>query len=269
MRNRLITAVTLCAMALAATGVPAQQPPSANPAYIGGVATKNEEVALNALLIEAYATLRSDLFRKNMKSLASLHPTIFLRVEGTGTAASPVKNASVDEIVDIVQAKPPFRYVRVPVALIGGDQLFSAEAGIIGDNINASFALGRANLYTNWLSADMVMRSCGLNNVAHEMSHLISSDAAYFRLDTQPIKDDKAASRSGTNAVASYLIGTVAQCTWLQQKNYSPTVDLKACVQVFGHRGFNGGRCSQFGQTREIKYRPDLYEEHVIKDKKQ
>lgn len=266
MRNRFITAVTLCALALVGTRVTAQQASSENPAYVGGVATQDEDAALKALLNDAYGTLRSDLFRSNMKSLADLHPTIFLRVDGDGGTASPVKYASIDDLVNITQAKPPYRYVRVPVALVGGDRYFFALSGTVGDNTNASFTLGRGNL-SNWLSPDMVMQSCAINTVAHESSHLISSDAVSFRLNTQPIKDENAATRSGTNAVASYLIGAVAQCTWLQQKNYSPAVDLKACVKVFGHRGFNSGRCNQFGQVREIKYRSDLYPDHIIIDR--
>jgi hypothetical protein len=242
----------------------AQEPALKNPFYVGG-ANKSEETAFNELLKEGYETLRSDLFRSNIKSLAIQYPTVFLRIEGVGTTGS-VKTGTVNDVVDIIQSKAPYRYVEVPVSLYNTTSTFFNLAGVIGDNINASWALGRANFYTNWLSTDMVMKSCGINNVAHEMSHLISSDATVFSEQTQPIKDRGAATRSGTDPVASYLVGTVAQCTWLQQKNYSPTVDLKACVQVFGHRGFNGLRCNQFNQIREIKYRSGLPPEHIIND---
>lgn len=264
MHKQFIALVIVCVVTLLAEDMMAQAPALKNPFYVGG-ANKSEEVAFNELLKESYETLRSDLFRSNMKLLATQYPAIFLRIEGVGTNG-PVKNGTVDDVVNIIQSKAPYRYVDVPVSLYSTTGTFFNQSGVIGDNINASWTLGRANFYTNWLSTDMVMKSCGINNATHEMSHLISSNATSFSEQTQPIKDRGAATRSGTNPVASYLVATVAQCTWLQQKNYSPTVDLKACVQVFGHRGFNGLRCNQFNQIREIKYRPGLPSEHVIVD---
>jgi hypothetical protein len=266
MSVRLASKFTFAASALLATAVPAQQAERETPAYVGGAVTEEEAAALQGLLDAAYATLRSDLFRSNMASLAAEHPTIFLRVAGEGTAEAAAANGSVADLVDMVQAKPPFRYVRAAVALVGDPNFFFALSGVTGDDAHASFTLGRGNL-GRWLSASQVNRSCAINTAAHELSHLISSDATRFRIDTQPIRDSGAATNSGRgDAIASYFVGTVAQCTWLQQQNYAPAVNLKACVRVFGHRGFNQVRCDEFEQIREIEYRADLYEEHVIPD---
>lgn len=252
------------AAALTATALAAQQA-STNPAYVGGAATQAEDAQLTALLNDAYNTLRSDAFKANLKSLSTEFRTVFMRVEGDETTSKPVRNGSVGDLADVVSAKSPNRYVRVPVALVGGSRYYFALSGTTGDGVHASFTLGRANL-GYWGSSDPVERSCAINTVAHEMSHLISSDATAFREDTQPIRDTNAGTRSGTNAVASYLVGTVAQCTWLQKQNHSPAVNIKECVKVFGHRGFNQLRCDQFKQNKEIKYRSDLYTEHVITD---
>lgn len=261
---RALAMTITASLVVTATAVWAQHV-AKKPAYIAGVATPGEETSLNALLADAYSTLRSDAFRTNLRALSFDHRTIFFRVDGDGSTSAPVKNGSVDDLVDVIDEKISFRYVPVPVGLVGGSDYYFALSGITGDGITASFTLGRGNL-GNWRSSDSVTRSCAINTVAHEMSHLISSNPAAFSLETQPLKDVNAAKRSGSDAIASYLVGTVAQCTWLQQQGYTPKVDLKSCVAVFGHRGFNGGRCNQFGKSREIKYRPDLYTAHVITD---
>ena len=238
-------------------GLSLAQQPLDNPAYTGGAATRDEDAALRALLNESYGVLQSDLFRSNLKSLSDLFPVIFLRVDRAGDDTRTVQNASVDDLAGMIQARPPFRYVRAPVALVGDSRYFFALAGIIGDDVHASFSLGRGN-FSHWLSTDMVRRSCAINTAAHELSHLISSDATAFRFDTQPIRDDHAATWSNGKPIASYLVGTAAQCTWLQQNQYSPAVDFRACVQVFGTRAFNALRCTQFSENRDIKPRADL-----------
>lgn len=240
------------------------QPASADPLYVGGAASDVEQRALEDLIQAAHSTLQSDLFRENLSSLAAEYPAVFIRMDGT-LQAPLVRNGSISDLTGMVRSTSPFRYVRSPVALIGANNFYYALAGITGDGLNGSFTLGRGNL-GNWLSPNVVTRSCAVNTVAHEMSHLISSDAAAFRFDTQPIRDFGAGRNSGTNAVASYLIGTAAQCTWLQAQGYSPAVDFKICVGVFGHRGFNGGRCAQFAAGQAIAPRQDLFAEHVIVD---
>jgi hypothetical protein len=234
------------------------------PSYIDGVVNKKEKEHLSKLIKESYSILQSDLFRANMLSLEKEYPSIFFQIENDMINGS-VKTGSTVDILNILQSKNQYRYVPAAVGLVGDNKYFFALSGITGDSISASFTLGRGNL-SNWLSNNIVEKSCPINTVSHELSHLISSDKTYFRTDTQPIRDMFAASQSGTNAVASYLIGAVAQCTWLQQNNYSPKVDLMSCVKVFGHRGFNSGRCSQFSSNQRIEYRPDLYEEHKITD---
>lgn len=239
--------------------------PAGGPAYAGATASRDEEAALQALLGESYAVLQSDLFRSNLKSLEELFPAIFLRVDRAADGGYLPRLASVDELLGMVQARPPFRHVRTPVALVGDSRFVFAMAGIVGDDVHASFSLGRGN-FAQWRSADPVRRSCAINTAAHELSHLVSSDAAAFRFDVQPIRDDNAATWSNGKPVASYLVGTAAQCTWLQQNHHAPAVDFKACVQVFGTRAFNVQRCTQFGENREIKYRPGLAPENFASD---
>ncbi|MGB3166810.1 MAG: hypothetical protein WBA68_08560 [Alteraurantiacibacter sp.] len=241
---------------------------SASPAsaqlYIDGVASEPERQSLDSLMQAAQTTLASDRFRTNLLSLSTDYQGIFARIDGIPPSHTR-RDMTVVELADMLRSQQPFRYVRTPVSLIGAGNFYYALSGITGDGVSASFTLGRGNL-ANWMSPDTVQRSCAVNTVAHELSHLISSDPANFSQNTQPIRDRYAGNNSGTDAVASYLIGTAAQCTWLQEQNYTPTVDFRECVTVFGYRGFNGGRCTQFASGQAIEWRNGLYAEHVITD---
>ena len=234
------------------------------PLYIGGAATPTEEAQFNRLLEQAHATLLSDAFRSNLLALASDYPSIFLRLESQGSRLVPVYGAATD-LVAMVRSEQNFRFVRSPAALVGHNNWFVAEVWSHGDDVSGSMLIGRGNL-GNWTSANVVTQSCAVNSVAHEMTHLISSDASRFTTETQPISDKGAGLNSGANPVASYLVGTAAQCTWLQQQNHIPAVDFRSCVKVFGHRGFNGGRCTQFAPGQAVEVRPGLFQEHVIQD---
>lgn len=258
------SAIVLGSLVLAAGSALAREPAAPHAAYVAGVATPQEGQALQALLDEVGQVLRSSRFAQNMAVLAPLYPAIFLRVDGAGAGAAPVFGTAA-ELLQIVQARAPWRPVATQVALVGGDQYAFALAGVTGDGVHASFALGRRN-FARWLSPDPVERSCAVNTVAHELSHLISSHPTAFRLETQPIRDFDAARRSGQSAVASYLVGTVAQCTWLQGRGHTPAVELRDCVQVFGHRGFNALRCDQFAQGQQVRWRDGLPAEHLIND---
>ena len=110
-----------------------------------------------------------------------------------------------------------YRHVVTPVALSGEDDEYPANAGYIGDGVSASFTLGRGHMF-NWRSENIVRKSCAINTVSHEISHLVSTDPIKFDIKSQIIQDLGAAKHSENNAVASYLIGTVGQCTWLQTK---------------------------------------------------
>jgi len=156
---------------------------------------------------------------------------------------------------------------RVPAAvtLVGDRNYFFALTGATGDGKTASMALGRGNLYINWVTKDEVHRSCGINTVVHEMSHLIFAGGKPVEHGSQLVLDQGAAAGAAPgDAVASYLIGTVAQCTWLQKRSRVPPEGLQDCIAVFGHRGFNSLRCDKFSNGEPVKPRNGLPPEHVI-----
>lgn len=110
-------------------------------------------------------------------------------------------------------------------------------------------------------SQDIVERSCAINTAAHEYAHTISTmpvryDAAFT--DTNDRQELIPNRRNPGTPVASYLIGTVAQCTWLQDQGRVGAGGLQACVQTFGVAAMNLERCRSFAGGQPVTPRPDL-----------
>jgi hypothetical protein len=240
---------------------------SADPVYVTDVENAAEREAFNRLVTEASATLRSERFHSNLRSLSNSYPAVYVHFLGSNAPGAERTSVTqtVDQLSAVVSGRAPYRFVRSPAYLVGTSSDDTARAGWTGTSEQlGSMTIGRSHL-ARWQSQDEVERSCAINTVAHEMTHLISNSPSIFmghitdsfaatltsvRSDGSPI--------SPRHAVASYLIGTVAQCTWLQEKGYLPAVDLATCVQVFGDRGHNGLRCRSFSGSRAVINRSDL-----------
>jgi hypothetical protein len=116
------------------------------------------------------------------------------------------------------------------------------------------------DVLADWTADDLVRRSCAINTLAHEIAHTISISPFVF---TPAFTDTRLGERAiprrdgGDSPVASYLIGSAAQCAWLQQQGRIEASDVRACIEVFGTRGFND-RCAAFALGEPVRERPGL-----------
>jgi len=116
------------------------------------------------------------------------------------------------------------------------------------------------DVLADWAADDLVQRSCAINTLAHEIAHTISISPFVF---TPAFTDTRLGERAiprrgeGDSPVASYLIGSAAQCAWLQQQGRIAASEVGACVEVFGARGFND-RCAAFTAGEPVQERPGL-----------
>lgn len=199
--------------------------------------------------------VRSAQFRSNLLSLADTYPSVYLAQDGQN---APLL-ANVKTMAAMLPPGVGYRYVPIPVALAGDTFNDSAYGGWTGYADGAgqslgSLTLGRLHL-KRWLSQDLVEKSCAINTLAHEHSHTLSSHAQFYNMVF--LDQDRRKAPTGVPA-ASYLIGTVAQCTWLQQQGRVKADGFKACVAVFGTRHFNSNRCSAFSPNQDVVERADL-----------
>ena len=221
-------------------------------------ASPAEAEALGQLMEEAYATLRSEAFQQNLRGLAGRYPVIYAR--------NGRQDATADQLADYVALKPlGSRFVNPDVILVGGtdpDALhFLAFAGQgPGEGRYSDIVLGRF-VMAHWRSGDPVRRSCAINVAAHEYAHTISTNPFVYEpafTDTQLGQDRIANRKDRTTPVASYLIGAVAQCTWLQGQGRIGRSDVPACVAAFGVASGNDARCGAFPGDTPVAPRPGL-----------
>lgn len=228
-----------------------------------------EQRDTEALITQAIATLRSPTFYSNLCSLQEDDPDLWL--SSFLGYRSPAQLAMILTIHD--PDKPDAHWsptsVRISDMAVRNPQY---DDGFEGDDdkpgdpryagvgydggqqdgiSTAGMDLGRAHL-ERWRSKDLVEKSCSINTMAHEISHTLSHHETqhleYF-LDTGDV------SSARTKPIASYFVGSLAQCSWLQDNNRVEKTKeaLQNCLATFRTNEFRSGRCNDFADpTREV-----------------
>jgi len=213
--------------------------------------------AYQAQLLEAartaYAILRTPEFAAALTGAAGDQPIYVSRDRGERTAESVLEDLTG-------------RGRYLPVQLIMMDPA-AAQSGwhyAAGGGLGYVSQDGEIHLppdvLADWAADDLVRRSCAVNTLAHEIAHTISISPFVF---TPAFTDTRLGERAiprrgaGDSPVASYLIGSAAQCAWLQQQGRIAASEVRACVEVFGTRGFND-RCRAFAAGEPVRDRPGL-----------
>ncbi|MDP1617296.1 hypothetical protein [Phenylobacterium sp.] len=201
----------------------------------------------------AYALLRTPEFAAVLKAAADDQPVYVSRDRGERSA-------------EAVLADLTGRGRYLPVRLVMMDPYAPGARGhyAAGGGVGYVSQDGEIHLppdvLADWASGDLVRQSCALNTLAHEIAHTISISPFVF---TPAFTDTRIGERAiprrdgGDSPVASYLIGSAAQCAWLQQQGRIVASEVRACVNVFGTRGFND-RCRAFTADEPIRERPGL-----------
>lgn len=222
-------------------------------------ASPDERALVEALLTESYDVLRSPAFAANLLSLGERYPLIYARPDR--------QDATVADLAREIALEPfGSRYAPAMVQIVGRQagpdpMRYHASAGEgVGFGRYSDITLGRL-LLDQFRSTDLVERSCAINAAAHEYAHTITLTPIGFRnafTDTRANQSQILDRQHPGTPIASYLIGAVAQCTWLQDKGRIDAGDLRACVEVFGVSAFSGPRCRSFTQGQPVMPRSGL-----------
>lgn len=234
--------------------------------FIAGTASDFETRKTKEWIQESYDILDSNEFHHNLQILKSHYAAIWL---------SPYLDLQspkqLSKILKLNSIQHPEAW-RVPAALsLSGFPLKDeneedgygkegdryAGVGWTGYSENgistASMRIGRVH-FDRYANGSVVERSCAINTLVHEISHTYSRfDKQYveFILDTNKSKVITSNGPDGT-PVASYYIGSVAQCTFLQKRKRILSTDLRACVQTFGLTRCNSDRCNDFNEANSV-----------------
>jgi hypothetical protein len=213
---------------------------------VEGTQGEAEHALVSALVSDAQNVLGSPAFRRNLLAFGKHHPAIFAK---RGRPDIPFERFANE--VGAIGSNGRFASTRVVLTgrnpqdedyLLAG----AGEPPVFGGS--ATVRLGRG-ITAQYRSADLVQKSCAINTVSHELSHTISLTPVLF---TRAFEDTRAGDKGiigrtdPLSPVASYLVGTVAQCTWLESKGRIPSWAVRDCINVFGTRAFNFKRCTAF-----------------------
>jgi hypothetical protein len=219
-----------------------------------GTADAAEATALTRLLEDAYSVLRSPEFRANLLALQDRYPSVYAR--------DTEQAATIPRVASIVSLEPSgARFAPAQVALVQNKSGGLGAAGEGAVSGRYSDILIERIVLAAYGHADAVVRSCAVNVAAHEYAHTIVLTPMGFGNAFTDTKTGQGAipnRQSAGTPVASYLIGSVAQCTWLAREGRIERSDVPACVEMFGTAAFNWDRCGQFRGDVRLTARPGL-----------
>lgn len=219
-----------------------------------GGGSEAERAVAGRLLQEGYSVLRSTEFRAHLEALQSRYPVIYARPSDQET--DPRRIAAL-----IALERPGSRFAPAQVTIVDDNGAALGMAGEGGASGRYSDVLITRGVLGIFGSSDLVARSCAINVAAHEYAHTLSLTLMGYRVafsDTNEVRRAIRDRRHPGTPVASYLIGAVAQCTWLEKQGRIGPGDVRACIEVFGTAGFNWSRCEQFAGGEPVALRPGL-----------
>ena len=110
--------------------------------------------------------------------------------------------------------------------------------------------IGRVHL-DRFVTGNVLEKSCAINTLAHEISHTLGSSPtnlqSYF-LDIPEGKEPEGV------PVASYLVGTIAQCTYLEEKGRIESNQFTECVKLFVPQPFPSKLCDDYPDGVKINW---------------
>lgn len=228
--------------------------------------------ALSNWITQSVALLESDLFRFNIIEISNSYPEVWVSDQNKTTSTLSLINKLSANDPDISELWWPTTYVKIEGTAQRDTNINSSgfqgneDAGanyyrVEPDGKSSGIiSLGRVHL-ARFEKGDPVEKSCAINTMTHEISHSLSDKKDIFWMHILDTED-------GVNPPAgmfkaSYLIGTVAQCTHLQNVGRIGSADLLNCVETFGDptyqtgspledTPFASGACNNFPGSKPI-----------------
>ncbi len=107
--------------------------------------------------------------------------------------------------------------------------------------------IGRLHL-ARYMQGDIVEKSCALNTLIHEISHTLSDTPDKYWMHI--LDSQRGVTPPRGTFEASYFIGVVAQCTYLENKGRIQPADFESCMATFSDptaaSRFRSSACDDF-----------------------
>ncbi len=212
---------------------------------------------------DAVSLMQSPEFEANFRRASALYPKLFVSRKEDMVASETV----LARLKTQDPRLPALWWPEAFVVLIGEPAARSSDlkgfgfeasrkagAGPLSGNPAAGeIELGRLH-FARYTRGDVVEKSCALNTMVHEISHTLSEKPGEFWMHILD-SEDRVTAPSGVFE-ASYFIGTVAQCTYLQSAGHILAKGFEDCLMTFsdprsGSR-FKSLACDDFPGSKPI-----------------
>ena len=203
------------------------------------ISDTSEAQVVQAWIDETQTVLQSSQFETNMMKLSNRYPSVWIsRAHDTLPTKRLMSVLKTD-----YSTLPGLRWAKSSVTLEGETPIRDADNSAHGfsgsrhastgagpDQVTGHIRLGRVHL-ARYKSDNLVERSCAINTMAHEISHTLSERKTEFRMH---ILDSGPENRPPDGIIeASYLIGSAAQCSYLEIHGRIGSDALLSCFQTF------------------------------------
>ena len=239
-------ALSACAEPTFSDPAPVKVSPGFAPNIVVGSNAPEDVAVLKDWITQSIALMTSDAFEANLLRAANTHPEVWISRERDTIPTL--------RLLDILHTRdnyaPHLWWPETSVVLTGVPAIRSpdqsgfgfegarnAGAGPAeqGSTRRGEIKLGRLH-FARFARGGIVERSCAFNTMTHEISHTLSDRPDQFWMH---ILDTGDAERAPVGMYeASYLIGAVAQCTWLQSVQRIDSEDFETCLRTFSDPTF-------------------------------
>ncbi|HEX6373334.1 MAG TPA: hypothetical protein VF006_30705 [Longimicrobium sp.] len=225
-------------LALGACGInaPTVNPVPYDPSYLqislSGSIPADDRQAVQELVDATLRIITSDDFSENLGRLDGRTSRLWLSPYGESMSSEDVARVYRGEVSGV-------RHVRTEVGF-DPDNSTPVQGFYYQPTFHSRITL-TPDVLRRWSSGSLKQQSCAINTMAHEISHTFS---------TSPTSGEWIIADKGKGvwpslfygALASYTIGSVAQCTMLLE--HEPQYDsLAACLVEWGTDRFNSWGC--------------------------
>ena len=240
--------------------------------FVGDIHSADNDT-LSAWINEAVALFKSPVFEQNIKRASLLYPEVYLsKSEDIIPTDLLLKRLKTDD-----RYMPELWWPKTDVVLhgepavrrqdrlgFGFDGSRKATAGPhpkeTAPQKTGQIEIGRLHL-ARYTQGDAVEKSCALNTLVHEISHTLSDSPDIYWMH---ILD----SQHGTTPPrgifeASYFIGVIAQCTYLENIGRTSPSEFESCILTFSDPSlssrFRSSACDDFPGKTPITPRGRLH----------
>lgn len=196
-----------------------------------------DRVDMTSLVNEAVSIMTENAFVEYATALKAQYPKVwFEKSQGFGDAEKVGKT--------VTHPQEPIRYIPASVVPFKGWAKTGGEEGKVKISVSPK-------LLQRWRSTDVVMRSCAINTMAHEISHTLSRSSKTY---LYAFMDTGVGKKARRTPPASYLTGNMALCGYLIRHGRIEKSGLKSCMNVwYKLKGFQAHRCDDFPGNTPIE----------------